>query len=517
MEYTNAYIQLFLHQIPAPASEWQYHTVKDILTGLTIDTLNKWAAQYIHTNNMVVVITGPEMNNNTLPGKETVLNSWKEAGNSRLEAYVAPTETDELAALHPEKGRVVKTGQAPFGYVQWTLSNGIKVRLKNTHYTEDEVYLYGYSPGGYSRVNLNDLPSALAVNAIAGAAEVPYKVDGRASVQTTLGSYKEEVAGVGTVRSIEVLLQLVYMKMTGLKKDTVIFDNYMRAMRNQLKDHVASPKEAFGDTLNRLAGNRHPRSITLKEAGVLNKVDYDKVLRIYKERFANPADFTFFITGNVEPDSIRDLVTTWLGGLPSLHTTERPVDHGMYPPAGGIKKHFTCKMKVPQSTVTLVYSGKMPLNMHNYVLMSCLSGMLNTRYLEEMREKEGGTYGAYVNGSINNLPAGCFTFQVNFDCDPGKKDRLMKILYGEIEKSWGQAPDPALLNKVKTGLLKSHQATDKSGRYWTSKATTLFVYGLDDREFDRAVSAITPAMIRDFAGKVFKPGNSIEVVMDPAP
>ncbi|HSC39546.1 MAG TPA: insulinase family protein, partial [Chitinophagaceae bacterium] len=316
----------------------------------------------------------------------------------------------------------------------------------------------------------------------------------------------------------KTLLQLIYLKMTVLKKDTAAFNKYMATAMHQPRRH-SEAKDAFGDTLTAIMRNHNPRAIGSDDSATLAKVDYDTILRLYKERFGNAADFTVFITGNIAEDSVRPLVETWLGSLPTTHTTETIRDYGYYPPKGIIKKHFTAAMKTPQSTVTIGYTGTLPHTIQTQVLMRCLSGVLQIAYTDRMREKEGGTYGASVSGQIDKYPTSRFILQVNFDSDPAKKDKLVSIAYDEINQIIKNGPSADYLNKVKENLLKSYheQSAEKNATYWSTQSWLLYVYSYDSRlDYEKLVSETTPAAIRDFAKQLVGQGNLIEVVMDPA-
>lgn len=516
-EYVKEYMQHFLQNEPAPGIEWKYNTAKKILSELSLDTLNYWAKQYVKNDNMVIIITHPQKQDAVPPAKQEILAIWENVQKTKLEPYVPPVKINELSTIKPVPGKVVKTEQKPFGYTQWTLSNGAKVRFKNTGYEEDKLYIYGYSPGGHSQVEMEELPSALAINEMVSRGSGTGGVDGRASVTTSVQNYYEYITGVGSVKDIAILLQLTYLKMTSLKKEQAVFDSYISSNKEQIRDRTPEPKIVFRDTLTSIMSNRHPRAISLNDSTVLDQVSYDKIIRLYKESFADASDFTFFITGNIDADSVRLLVEKYLGGLPTLHSKERMKDHGMHPPKGMVKNHFTQKMKTPQSTVTIGYTGELALTIKNQVLMACLSNILRTVYLQSMREKEGGTYGADVSGGINKFPQESFLFQINFDTDPLKKEKLINITYEEIRKIIAKVPPRESLEKVKANLLKNHreQSGEKNAEYWARTATTKFVYGIDGRNFEKVVSSITPEMVRQFAKKLFSHGNIIEVVMNP--
>jgi zinc protease len=151
--------------------------------------------------------------------------------------------------------------------------------------------------------------------------------------------------------------------------------------------------------------------------------------------------------------------------------------------------------------------------------MECLTDILKATYLEKMRREEGGTYGAGVSGNIDKSPGERFIFQVYFDTNPEKKERLIAIVYEEIEKIRKQGPSAELLNKVKENLLKRYKESslDRNAEYWANKAWMSFVYGIDgELDYEKTVSSITPGTINKFAENIFAQGNIIEVVMDPA-
>jgi zinc protease len=76
---------------------------------------------------------------------------------------------------------------------------------------------------------------------------------------------------------------------------------------------------------------------------LLSKVSLDKALEVYKARFANPADFTFFFIGNVDPTdkAFQAQVCTWLGGLKTSKKLEKAADDKVRVATGIQKNYFT--------------------------------------------------------------------------------------------------------------------------------------------------------------------------------
>jgi zinc protease len=310
-------------------------------------------------------------------------------------------------------------------------------------------------------------------------------------------------------------MELTYLYFTQPRKDQDAFNSWVVRKKNQLENAAQNPMDSFIDTLTTIITNHNPRGKRFNLA-MLSKVDYNKVMDIYKDRFADASDFTFFFTGNVEPDSIKGLVEAYLGGLPSTNRKESFKDLGIYPPKGVVKNNFNKKLQVPKSTVLVAYTGEMPYTLENNVLMDYVESILNIIYTESIREKEGGSYGVNVNGSMNKFPKARFAFQVYFDTDPAKREKLTAIVYDEVKKLISEGPSDVNMNKAKEFMLKKHQEDLTENGYWSGIIYDQTVLGIDNHTtVEKVTSSVTPAMIRDFAKKIFSQGNIIEVSMSP--
>lgn len=517
-EYILKCIANFTENEPLADPEWDYQTRKQTISELLLDSINQVVQHSVGDANLVFVVTGPEKEKAKLPEKEEIIEIWRLGKKLKLSPYVSSyIEKKTIPEINPTAGKVIKTEQKPFGFIQWTLSNGAKVQFKQTDEKDSDLYIWGYSPGGISVLNDEDLPSALAMNKIINQKGI-VDPERNAVLTFNVNNYDESFGGkTSNLKEIETLFRLLYLRMTNIEKQEGVFERYMQIKKREVSDLSLNPKDIFLDTLNSIMANHHPRSlVSLKEPKTLEKVDYDKIIQIYKKRFENAGDFIFFIAGNVKPDRIKTLVEKYLGGLPSSNTKEKIKDHGMYPPKGVLKNHFKIAMETPQSTVTIGYTGKISLNLENQILMECLTGVLKIVYIDEMREKEGGTYRVGVNGEINKFPVERFIFQLNFDTDPAKEKKLIEIAYKRINDIRKNGPESEKLEKVKQNLLKvfHEKVGDKNVYYWLEKAWMLQVYELDTRlNYENLVLAVTPKKIQDFAKMIFSQGNVIEVIM----
>ncbi len=521
--FTMDYINQFLENTPEPTAEWKYTTTKEILNGLTMDTLNFYAKKIAQDRNMAFQIVLPAKPGVKIPTKEEVLALWGAVKQMKLKAYVKPVKPNDLALLKtPKPGKIVKEEKdaSPFGYTKWTLSNGAMVWFKHTDIDDPAIIVYGYKAGGISVINRDDLPTALAYNSLSQLENFE-GFDSQVGVSTSLEKNAEIINAGAPVTQMEQLFKSMYLHMTVIKKKPDGFDNWQAAMYESLKGRHTNPRVVFRDTISSVLRNNNPWGINLDDSSVIKKVDYDKVFSLHKERFGDARGFTFVITGKVSADSIKTLAQTWLGSLPSTQKEEHVVDRGLNYPTGITKRHLVEKMGTPRSTVLVAYTGNIPNTLQNQVLMSFTYQVLTTVYLSAIREKEGGSYGVGVYGQIDLHPKAQYLLQVGFDTDPDsvKKQKLVGIVYDEIKKLMADGPDKTVVETIRTSMLAKYaeQTKRKDAGYWNSMATIYLSTGLDwANGYNDIVNSVTPAQIQDFAKNIFSQGNLMEIIMDPA-
>jgi zinc protease len=522
--YVNECIKHFLSNEPSPGIEWEYNYIKEMFSDLNLDEINQLASSFVSDTNIVFAITGPQKDSAILPSREKILSLWNETRQTVVEPNVKEWVKRPLLEQTPVSGKIIKTEDKSFGYTQWTLSNGVKVLFKKTTYKEDQVIVSAYSYGGFSLIDDVDLPSAMAINDVVplggigqfSRVDLDKALTGKmVKISPFVGSISEGMNGMASPKDFETLMQLTYLTFTQPRVDNDLFNSWKSRVRTELENVRLNPMHDLRDTLNKIMTQNNKRG-KLFNIDMLNKVDYKKAIELYKARFADASDFTFFITGNFDADSIKGFVETYLGGLPSSGRVENFKDQGIYPQKGIIKNHFNKKQTTRKSTVCVVYTGEIQASLQNVILMDYLRSILNIVYNESIREKEGGSYGVSVDGRISKLPKERFNLQIQFDTDPAKRDKLVGIVYDEINNIVSQLPSIENLNKVKEFLLKSHQEQLIENEYWSFIISSQVTAGIDFHTgYEKAVSAVTPAMIQEFAKKLFLQGNVIEVIMNP--
>jgi len=510
-----------------PGAEWEYEYVQATLPLVSLDKINVLAKSLIHPN-PTVAISGPEKEGVNIPSEETILAVL--AGQESLEIETPAEEKidTELVKKAPRKGKIksVKINDE-LGLSEWTLSNGIKVVIRPTEFKADEILMQAFSKGGYSQVKTEDLVSAqlaTTIRSMSGlgtfsAPQLEKALAGKTvSINPEISENVERINGSSSVKDLETLLQLTYLCFTAPRRDEEAYQTTMNILRSQLANRDKNPKIVFSDSIQMMSTNHSERTVIIDNAA-LERVSLDKAMEVFKARFGNPADFTFVFVGNINPTDpkVQELITLWLGGLKTNKSRESVIDHNVKVALGNQKNYFTRKMETTTASNRIQYTSyDMPYSLANDLNMEIIGRILSTRYLESIREREGGSYGVGTYGYMTSLPSDRAALLMQFDTDPKKQERLMEIIHEEIQTIIDNGPLASDLQKEKESMLKDFQEDLEQNTYWRQALYMYYMYEINYiRDYKNAVEAITAETVQQTLKELVSAGNVFEVVMFP--
>ncbi len=522
-------IRHYLDHEPMVGIAEEYNFAQKFLPQINAYSLNQMLDAYISDTNLVVSILGPE--NAPMPTEDEVRAILAEVENSEIAAPTDEKIDEPLVKKEPKAGKIVATAQnESLGTTEWTLSNGVKVVLKPTQFKNDEILMTAHSEGGLSMVETKDLPSATVMTQVVaqnGLGKFSYTqlqklLTGKnASVSASIDDDSEGIEGNSSVKDFETMLQLAYLQFTAPRRDDEAFSALMGMYQTVVSNRESEPKTAFYDSINVMQVDHSERAIIF-DANTIKKVDQLRAIELYKQRFANPADFTFFFTGNIDPndEATQQAICKWIGGIKgnSRHH-EKYVDNGMHTPKGIVKNYFTRPMTTRTASNRIMYNAPMEYNLQNRIAMNLIGNILSTRYLESIREREGGSYGVGCVGYVSERPTGEARLIMQFDTDPEKQEKLMAIIHEEINTIVENGPLASDLAKEKEILLKSFAEDLEKNDYWDN--TILYRYYINGdnyvENYRAAVEAVTSETIQNTLKALVEQGNILEVVMLPEP
>ncbi|MBR5456644.1 MAG: insulinase family protein [Bacteroidaceae bacterium] len=519
-------VRHFLDAVSMMPPEEEYELSKEIINSITLDEVNSVIPSLHREDNRILVSYAPQKDGAVYPNDKEIESLLKMIEGARnITPYEDNAVDAPLLAVIPEGGKVVKSEEGMWGSTVWTLSNGIKVVLKVTDFKADAISMSGYRVGGTNRypdeerVNISMMSALSSIGGYGAfdAMQLGKKMSGStASASVGSSSLYDFINGSCSPKDAEAMFQLMYLKYTSPRKDMKAFESYTTRMRNSLKDRNLNPNTALNDTLVSALYMNHPRVMPVLAADI-DKVDYDRCLEIYKERTSDATGFVFVIVGNIDIDGIKPLIERYIGALPCSGKVEEIVKTTVETRTGVYRNNFKNKMENPTGTENIIYAGKIDPSFKNRITMSFLKQILDIVYTEEVREKEGGTYGVSVGGNITVKPEGKYSLMVSFKMAPERREELAAIIVREFEKIAANGPVAEHIEKVRSHMLKSFEETKKNNSAWMS---WLSGYYFDDEDkysgYEALVNGISAEDIRLLAKYILDQGNFIEVSMTPA-
>jgi len=489
--------------------------------------VNALAEKFMTKKNRTIVITGPS--EGVKHATEAEINKViADVEASNVAAYVDNTAGQSLVDKESIKGgKVVATKDIKeLDATEWTLSNGAKVIFRKADYEKDNVTLKAWSKGGTSIVENNDLVSAKCVGTYTSAYGVAdfdastlrkLLAGKNVSVRPYIKDLEEGFSGFAIPKDFETMLQLLYLNFEKPRFDAQAHEGIIGRVDAQIKAMEGNPQKVLSDSITRIFTNYNKR-VQLQDLNYTKKIDLKKIENIYKDRFSDASDFTFLIVGNITKEEVKPLVEKYIGALTDKDRKENWIDRKVSSPEGETVKKLYIPMETPKGTVILKMFNDTKYNAYNRITLDVIKEVLDLRYTEEIREKEGGTYGVSLFTSASHFPNSELTMFIQFDCDPAKAEHLKSICYREINKLVKEGPSQKDLDKVILNIKKNREQAKNHNKYWSNALKTLYVDGEntnDPANFETIVDNLTIKQVRKAAKKFFKKVNKIDLTVLP--
>ena len=505
------------------------NAVKEILPTITAEEVSAMARKWWKADNRTILVSGPSKDAKHLSEQEAraIVDEMERA---TVAAYEDNHVDGKLVEEEPKAGHITATKALPqFDAEEWTLDNGAKVIFRKADYEKDAVALNAYSPGGSSLyADFDFLPAASSAGDFASSyglgnyndVQLGKLLTGkRAGCNVSIDGLYETVSGSATPKDFETMMQLLYLRFTAPRFDTLTHKVIIERNHIYAKQIAGQPQTIIRDSMSRIATNYNPRVQLFNDAYV-DKLTIDRIEKAYRDRICDASDFTFFIVGNVGKDTAKAMVEKYIGAIPSLYRHEKWIDRKVRGPKGRTAKVIDVPMETPKSTVVVTFNKEMKYNLKDAYTISILGNILTTRYTKTIREEAGGTYGVGVSGSASREPYNNYSMYMSFDCDPDKAAELKPLLYKEVDSILIQGVTKEELDKVIKNTLKELEQSKPHNSYWMSILYNYYRTGIDmndPKNREELISSITPKDVQAFAKKFFKNANVIDLIFAGVP
>jgi zinc protease len=473
--YVGEYVYYFLTGSPAPGIEFDYKITKQLVSGIGLSEVNA-LSNTLTTNgeNCVVVITAPDKEGVVLPEDDKIKSIFANVSKADIKPYADVEVSKPLLTVKPSPGKVIAEKKIPeLGITIFTLSNGAKVYLKPTDFKNDEVLLNAFSYGGSGLYPDKDMMSASFAGYIVSESGLgsydnislqKYLSGKLLHLYMSIGDISEHMSGETTPQDMETFLQMLYLYFTAPHKDSTAFRSLIQQQMGWVQNRASNPESALQDTVQLTLSNHHPRS-KLYTPELLKEIDLERGYAIYKDRFADAGDFTFYFVGHFDIAKIKPLIETYIASLPATGRKETWKDMNYTSPKGRIEK-TVYKGKEQKAKVEIHYYGDFEYNNENKFNMRALTQLMNIKLREILREEKSGTYGVQVSPYSVKYPKQKYFFTISFGCAPENADMLLKATLDELETIKKEGCNEKDLTKIKETFKRELETSLKENNFW---------------------------------------------------
>ncbi|MGC1630744.1 MAG: insulinase family protein, partial [Gelidibacter sp.] len=420
----------------------QFPIIETILSNLTIGAIHERLRALYTEKNRSLIVTGVETTNNLTEQEAlSIINSVE--NDASLTAYSdAFSGKTLISSLDIKSGKIVSEKQnKALKSTTFKLSNDITVHYKHSDKNKNDVQLEAVSYGGLSLIEDANLPSAKYATTVvqqSGLGDYSItdlnKVTAGKTAQTyiEISELTESIYGSSVTKDVETMLQMVHLRFVQPRFDKDAYNVFKGQVDNYIIQRSEDVNEKIQDsvTVNLYGFNNPKKRIFNTEFG--NEIKFETIKKIYLERFENASDFEFFIVGDLDIETLKPLLETYIASIPTKNKPELWKDNSSEWLKSNIDKDVFIKMEDPKSTVRISYKNNFKYNLKNNLLARTLADVLDLRYMERLREEEGGTYGTSVYGNVTKRPTETANLWIQFDSNPDKVDNLLTIVHSEL-------------------------------------------------------------------------------------
>ena len=516
-------VQHFLNNEPLLSIDDQLELTRQFDREVTLIDINKAVRELITDQNQVVILYAPDKEGLVLPTEGQIENVITAAQQLTYAPYAEQQLADKLINQLPQPGAIVSENVFKHGFTEWILSNGMKVYVKKTDYAADAISMTIRADGGTSVYGDEDIPNfSLISSAIAEAGVAQFDattlrrmLTGKSvRVQASVGSRNQSISGGVSLKDMPTMFELAYLYFTQPRRDTVAFAGLLNRTRAFLTNRNASPKVDYNDSIRAILYGHHPRLEPVVQA-TLDRVSYERILQIYKERFSDASNFKTVIIGNYNEQQLRQLVCQYLATLPSTHKHEQ-VNWQNVPQLveGSQVKIFRKKMATPLANVGIFYAAEVPFTAQSDLELDFLKRCLQVAYTDSVREEKGGTYGVGVSFELDKDDKPNASLSITYNADPSRYEELNPIIYQQLANIAQYGPAASSIDKIKKYLVKQYQQAAITNDYWNY---VIWHELDDDTDFDsnycQMVEQMTPEQVQKMAQRLLNGHRCIEVTM----
>ena len=522
-QYADEYIDHYANGGYIPGVITEARMVIDEIGRVSLDEVNAYLRQITGKDNVSVLISGPQsMGQSLYPTSRDVIAHFNRIVNTPQTAYTDLAAKDRLLDVEPAMGGIVnETFDEATGITTMTLRNGATVRLKPTTFKNNEILFNAFSLGGEwaygdtADVNVRLMDQVVEECALGGHTinQLNRMMSGRQlGISFILNDANEQLSGGCQSADLETLLQLCYLYFTDVSLDEDAFQGVKTRLYSQLSQASNNPKMIYSDSIGSTiyCGNAMYRNIRPE---VVEQLDGERVLELYRQRVANAGDYTFSLVGAFNVDEVRPLIRKYLASLPDNGLRET-YGSGYLPEmaSGEVDNFFEVPMRNPKTSVYVSIMGDKRYSFDDEFMMDLVGEAVGTALLTFLRHEKHGTYDVAADGSLSIYHN---RWMINYEFETSTADRDSMLIYSDyaVNTILYRGVSEDLFEKMKERVNREHESAIQTNSYWMH-ALRQRALGIDIiKGYDALFPTLTLDLLNNYIAAM-APHTRLRIVMN---
>ena len=513
--FAQEYISYFLSNEPSPGIQYEYRLVGQLLPSITLDDVNALARVELGGEGAVVLAVTPQKEGVTPPAEKDLQEVIRTTAKVAVMPWSETTTSRPLVETVPEPAPVSARRELPdIGMTVVRFANGVEAWLKPTDFKNDQILFTMYSPGGASLSPQADFLQAQFATTYVGlsgvgalkATDLEKMLAGKlVSASPFISGSTHGIGGSAGPAELETALQLLYQTFIAPGDDSDAFALMKRQIEASVANRGRSPRQLFGEKIEQVNSSGHftAEPLTLERVAGLDRT---KMMGIYRERFSNAADFTFFMVGAFDLDRTLPLLARYLGTLPSTGARNAMCrDLGVHFPSTIVRAQVE-KGREPRSQTAISFFADPPFDPSEQERIGAATTVLETVLRDSLRETLGQTYTVSVRLSQSPPQRGDGHIVVAFGAAPENISAMTDRVLQEVKRLQTEGPSLDLVMKAKEGARRDYETALKQNGYWMRRLQSIHLLGGNPADIvTRAarIDASTPAVVQEAFRKYF--------------
>lgn len=525
--YAEEYIRNFLTNEAIPGIEAEWPLLNAMFQAMPVEEFNTYARDTLPAAGAPLKLL---YSNSTLEGAPTeaallAMAKWRVQQSGVKTA--ALEINDSLMPVLPTPGTIAqKTLDLATNTHVWTLSNGLTVLVKPTALRDNQVLMGATRWGGQSLYSDQDKTNAqFAVGTASSMGlglwsplQLRDKLTGKVvGLTVDIGAYADTVSGFSTPQDMETLLQLLQLRFQPARIDPPLFQSYLRRSQDAARHTDEQPDTQFAKAMTDALFGEHPRKPDIITPELLGRIDRERAVAIYNERFSSAQGFDFVFVGNMDLDRMEQLVTQYIATLPTTPLEYSAKDLDLRPRMVDRNVRVE-KATEPKATAVLTYAGMAPGKRRDQYVLGLAMDVVNQRIVDVLRTREGLIYSGGGSGSITLVPTPLYLVRIVLPGAPEHVDAMYSTMLQEIADLTKNGASKEELQKTYLSWFKVRAKQEQDNDFWLSQLLQQRQYGeplADILTVPQLVGAISPVEIQAAFAHYLNPEHLMKATLLP--